>query len=67
VALVSPRRHGCAVLIPTEPDRQLAPCPVPPAWRATWRTKTGTPRRVLVCEDHRDTLDLTDLELLGCE
>jgi len=24
-------------------------------------------RRVLVCEDHRYALELTDVELLGCE
>jgi hypothetical protein len=40
---------------------------VPPAWRGTWRTATGVPRTLLVCEEHRDAIDLTDVELLGCE
>jgi hypothetical protein len=39
---------------------------MPPAWRGTWRTGAGERRRILVCEDHRDAVDLADIELLGC-
>lgn len=54
------------MLVRSHPDGQLTRCMTPPAWRGLWETKTGRRRTVLVCEDHRDELDLDDVELLGC-
>jgi len=68
VPLVSPRTNRCAILVDDDRSgRHATACPIPPAWRGTWRARTGAERRVLVCEDHRYALELTDVELLGCE
>lgn len=67
MVLIAPRSRGCAILIRIGLGERSAPCPVPPAWRGTWRTSTGMARTVLVCEDHRAAVNLDDVELLGCE